>query len=100
MSDAKVSARIEGGSAQGVIGAESVYIENLTSPRVLMGMMPERLFPGRAGVFVITHPSDMVDGRRVRFIERDPEVLTWYTDRPETRLAHLLVNPVAESGRP
>jgi hypothetical protein len=36
----------------------------------------------------------------VRFIERDPEVLTWYTDRPETRLAHLLVNPAAASGRP
>ena len=53
--------------------------------------MPDRLFPGRAGVFVVTHPSDMVDGRRVRFIERDPEVLTWFGERPETRLAHLLV---------
>jgi hypothetical protein len=78
----------------------TVYIENLTSPLVLMGMMPERLFPGRAGVFVITHPSDMVDGRRVRFIERDPEVLTWYTDRPETRLAHLLVNAQDVAGHP
>ena len=70
----------------------TVYLENLTSPRALLGpMMPDRLFPGRAGVFVVTHPSDMVDGRRVRFIERDPEVLTWYGGRPETRLAHLLV---------
>jgi len=78
----------------------TVYIENLTSPRVLLGVMPNRLFPGRAGVFVITHPSDMVDGRRVRFVERNPEVLTWYTDRPETRLAHLLVNAQDLAGHP
>ena len=70
----------------------TVYIENLASPRVLLGIMPNRLFPGRAGVFVITHPTDMVDGRRVRFIEHDPEVLAWYIDRPGTRLAQLLVN--------
>ena len=70
----------------------TVYIENHTSPRVLLGIMPDRLFPGRAGVFVITHPTDMVDGRRVRFIEHDPDVLAWYIDRPETRLAQLLVN--------
>jgi len=70
----------------------TVYIESLASPPVLLGLMPDRLFPGRAGVFVITHPTDMVDGRRVRFIERDLEVLTWYADRPETRLGHLLVS--------
>jgi hypothetical protein len=71
----------------------TVYLENLSSPRLLLGpVMPDRLFPGRAGVFVITHPSDMVDGRRVRFIEHDPEVLAWYLDRPGTRLAQLLVN--------
>src|SRR5262245_23453548 len=71
----------------------TAYLENLSSPRLLLGpLMPDRLFPGRAAAFVLTHRSDMVDGRRVRFIERDFDVLAWYLDRPETCLAQLLVN--------
>lgn len=79
----------------------TAYPTNLQSPRYLLGpVMPERLFPGRAAVFVLTHRSDPLDGRRVRFIERDPEVVAWYLDRPQTRLAHLLVTAEDVAGSP
>src|SRR5262245_4983974 len=79
----------------------TVYLENLTSPQVLLGsFIPDRLFPGRAGVFLLTHRSDTLDGRRVRFIERDPDVIAWYLGRPETRLAQLLVRPENVPKRP
>src|SRR5262249_22978180 len=79
----------------------TVYVENLASPYYLLGpAMPDRLFPGRAAVFVLTHRSDTVDGRRVRFVERDPEVVVWYRDLPETRLAQLLVTPEDAAKQP
>jgi hypothetical protein len=72
----------------------TVYLENGTSPRsILGGALPNFLFPGRAGVFVLLHGSDQLDGRTVRFIERDKEVQTFYAARPNTRLARLLVTP-------
>ena len=81
--------------------AATVYLENLASPRYLLGpAMPDRLFPGRAAVFLLTHGTDTLDGRRVRFIERDPEVIAWYLDRPETRLAQLLVTPEDAARQP
>ena len=79
----------------------TVYLENLESPFYLLGpALPERSFPGRAAVFLITHRSDTIDGRGVRFVERDPEVLEWYLDRPQTRLAQLLVSPEAAATGP
>jgi hypothetical protein len=79
----------------------TVYIENGTSPRsILGGALPNFLFPGRAGVFVILHRSDRLDGRTVRFIERDHEVQSFYAARPNTRLARLLVRPDQVPGTP
>ncbi len=71
----------------------TVYID--TGPRTtgLLGfVMPKRDFPGRAGVFLLMQPGDEMEGRRVRFVERDPAVRTWYASRPETRLGRLLVD--------
>src|SRR5262249_7464729 len=79
----------------------TVYVETLASPPYLLGsVMPDQLFPGRAAVFLLTHRSDSIDGRRMRFIERDPEVRVWYLNRPETRLARLLVGPEDAAGQP
>jgi hypothetical protein len=72
----------------------TVYLENGTTPRGILGaVLPNAVFPGRAGVFVILHRSDQLDGRTVRFIERDGEVRSFYAARPRTRLARLLVKP-------
>ncbi len=71
-----------------------VYIENEKTPIGILGpTLPNFLFPGRAGVFVLQHPTDQLEGRTVRFIERSDEVASFYEDRPHTRFAGLLVRP-------
>jgi len=73
---------------------ETAYLENGTNGRALLGaVMPNSDFPGRAAIFLITHDDDQLDGRTVRFIERDPAILARYGRRPESRLARLLVAP-------
>lgn len=70
------------------------YLENGEPPSVLLGpVMRKRDFPGRAAVLLLEQRGDEVNGRRVRFVERDPSVLKWYAGRPDTPLAHLLVDP-------
>ncbi len=71
-----------------------VYIENGTTPPYVLGpAIPDRYFPGRAGVFLLSHPTGRLDGRELRFVERDPEVLDWHAQTPGTPLARLLVAP-------
>jgi hypothetical protein len=77
-------------------GGTTVFVENgKPSARMLGPVMvtAARLFPGRAAAFVLTHDTDELAGRRVRFVERDQGVLTWYARFPETPLARLLVAP-------
>jgi hypothetical protein len=71
----------------------TVYIENRESPRHLLGVLDNKLFPGRAAVYVLTHDSATVDGRHVRFVERNPDVLEFVLARPETPLARIMVGP-------
>ena len=49
------------------------------------------MLPGRAALFVLVAPSGVLDGRRVRFIETDPNVFL-YQDRAP-KLGALLVPP-------
>lgn len=49
------------------------------------------IFPGWAAVFIIFFPENTVDGRRVLFVEKDPEVLE--RAKIDRRLASLLVPP-------
>src|SRR4029450_8184264 len=61
---------------RGAPGA-TVYLENGNAPRELPGpvmVQAKLLFPARAAAFLLEHPVDEVDGRRVRFVERDPAV--------------------------
>jgi hypothetical protein len=71
-----------------------LYLENQKTPLPVLGVaIPERLVPGRAAVFLLTRSASKLEDRDVRFIERDPDVLDWYRERPDTPLARLLVAP-------
>jgi hypothetical protein len=76
----------------------TVYLENGRPSPVMLGPMIVKvgaIFPGRAAVFLITWPGDELNGRRVRFIERDPVVLGWIERWPDTPFGRLLVGPDA-----
>jgi hypothetical protein len=75
----------------------TVYVENGATPAI--GIWPGTAFPGRAGVFQLISPaSDEIDGRRVRFIERDPKILAFWAQRPDEPIARLLVSPEHAGG--
>jgi len=50
-------------------------------------------FPGWAAVFVLTHESDSVDGRRVFFVESDEKLVKFLRRNPNARIARLVVTP-------
>jgi hypothetical protein len=77
---------------------DTVYLDN--RPLAAFGWMPNTpiSLPGLAALFVIVSPSDELDGRRVRFVERNPAVYQHFTARPDSRLADLLV-PVPPAAR-
>ena len=77
------------------IGAEppgtTSYLRNGAFPAAgqpVDGVTPG--FPGRAALFCILFPDDLVDGRRVRFVEDNPEVRA--AGAPGQRIAALLVD--------
>jgi hypothetical protein len=74
---------------------ETAYLENGVNSKVILGPDPDISFPGLAAIFLITHEDDQLDGRTVRFVERNPDILARYRRRPESRLARLLVPPDA-----
>lgn len=89
----KTLAEIDAAAAARPIG-DTVYLENDVSPTDLLGpVVPNHLFPGRAAIFLVTHPTDVHDGRQLRFIERNPDTLALVRTRPGTPLAELLVAP-------
>ena len=57
------------------------------------------LFPGWAGLFMLSFPEDRLDGRHVYFVEWRPRVLNYARDHPETRMARLLVKEVPDRPR-
>lgn len=74
---------------------DTVSFENSEPPGYVLGPMlhhPE--FPGLAGVFVLTYPTNVVQGRRIEFIEHNRAVLAASKDPASNqRLAGLLVAP-------
>jgi len=79
----------------------TAYLENERAPNYILGpAIPGFLFPGRAGVYVLFNRSDQFEGRTVRFVERDTEVAQYYAQRPDTRLARLLVAPGTVPSQP
>jgi hypothetical protein len=67
-----------------------VYIKNGKFRGVGRMINYGRLFPGFAGVFIIHSPSNEIAGRRLFFIEQDPQLLAIATGK---RSAALLVSP-------
>lgn len=64
---------------------EDVYVDNrpFKSIGMLLVTVPYR-FPGWAAIFAVYFPDNVVDGRRVRFLERDPVVVQWAEKGPRT----------------
>jgi hypothetical protein len=55
---------------------QRVYIENHPFASVALFMGRFQLpFPGWAAIFIIFHPSGVLDGREVYFVSRDPRIL-------------------------
>src|SRR5262249_25815994 len=77
----------------------TVYLESGANSQTMLGfVMRDVDFPGRAAIFLLTHHDDRVDGRTVRFVIRDPQILAHYRQRPESPLARLMGSP-QEAGR-
>ena len=74
---------------------QPVTFENVPLPEYVLGAFQDAtVFPGLAGVFVLTYPSNVVGGRPVRFLERNAEVLAaWRDPATNHRLASLLIPP-------
>jgi hypothetical protein len=71
----------------------TVYLDNGVLPVSVRGvMLTHAVLPGRAALFVLVAPSGVLDGRRVRFSEPDPNVFLSYQDRAP-KLGALLVPP-------
>lgn len=73
---------------------EPVVVENRRIAE--LGWMPNTnvALPGLAALFVVAFPSDAIDGRPVRFVERDAATRRRYAT-PPSRLARLLIPPGA-----
>ena len=70
-----------------------VVLENGTTPGCL-GYFLEIRIPGRAGAYLLLASSGRTaNERRVRFIERDPKILAYWTERPTERMTELLIPP-------
>ena len=70
----------------------TVYLDNGVLPVSVRGpMLTQAVLPGRAALFVLVAPSGVLDGRRVRFSEPDPDAFL-YKDRAP-KLGALLVPP-------
>ena len=52
------------------------------------------VFPGWAGIFTIYYPDNIVDGKRVVFVEPDPLVREWAQKGRRSRT--LLIPPAEE----
>ena len=72
-------------------GQSEIYIPN--GPfRAYAWKYTPKLFPGFAGLFIINYPENVVDGKRIYFLEESREVVEFYQARKGSRIAELLVH--------
>jgi hypothetical protein len=79
--------------ARAVPPGEPVYIPNQEFQNWRAVVATKQDFPGWAAIFVITHPSDSVEGRPVFFVESNQEVVKLLRKNPNARIARLVVTP-------
>jgi hypothetical protein len=75
----------------------NVYFENQSAPLPFLGNVPQ--FPGLAAMFVVMDVGDVIAGRHVRFVERDPELLR-FLESHGGRIATLIAGPEEVPGKP
>ena len=73
--------------------AGDVQLPNRPPAPGMLGMVAPADFPGTAALFAIRYGDDVVRGRRVRFVERDPRLLAAVRAGRHPLLARLLVAP-------
>jgi hypothetical protein len=78
--------------------ATDVLIGNVPAPPAVLGVVDPADFPGWAGVFVITQPTDEVAGHRVVFAEPSPRIRNAHLAPASRRLSRLLVRPPLRLG--
>lgn len=80
-------------------GTGPLYFENARIEGLRDMLVSDQDFPGSAALFVLSFPSNEVDGRRVFFVEADPAVVSAARTRPGSRIAELIV-PLDDRFRP
>jgi hypothetical protein len=79
-------------------GKTEIYIANEPF-RVFAWKYTPKRFPGLAGLFIISYPGNVVDGKRIYFLEESSDVVEFYRTRKGSRIAELLVHaPAAPPG--
>jgi hypothetical protein len=81
---AEVLATIESNVAAQPPG-KGVYIHNKPFAEIHSGLIKMTTFPGWAAVFIIYYPENTVDGRRIFFVEKNPEVIAAHADGLRTK---------------
>jgi len=71
---------------------EPVYIPNRRF-QGWRGLVSREDFPGWIAAFVLAHPSDSLEGRRVFFVESDESLVEFLRKDPNARVAGLVVTP-------
>lgn len=73
------------------IGQGDIFIRNRRFSVFVWGYTPEQ-FPGLAALFVVTYPNNIVDGRRVFFLEESEELVKTNQARFGSRISQLLIH--------
>jgi hypothetical protein len=74
---------------------EDIYIAN--KPFVVYLRRTSKHFPGLAALFVMTYPSNTVDGKRVFFLEESRELVEMAQAQKGSRISELLIYAPKES---
>ena len=78
-------------------GEGDVYIRNSLFTVFILGNTPDH-FPGLAALFVVLYPNNIVDGKRVYFLEESAEIVQNAKAHASARISELLVHaPAAEA---
>jgi hypothetical protein len=79
-------------------GEGDIYIPNRPFSVFIWGYTPDH-FPGLAALFVVIYPSNIVDGKRVYFVDESAEVVQKAQAQTGARISKLLVHPPAAAAK-
>jgi hypothetical protein len=73
------------------VGNKAIYIDNKPFSVFGWGYTP-RDFPGLAALFVVSYPSNTIDGKPVYFLEDSDEIVQMAQAQKGTRIAELIIH--------